>query len=151
MRKGVWREMKEFIKCNWDEYSQDVLQISIETILDSPIIELPWVKGAAAFISSMRDRALLKKLCIFMYYGQDIGLEERCKFLQEHTSEDGRVDEKIIILLDSIDSNNKIKYLSNIFRAAVRADITWDEYQLFNNAIKNLSLNTLYYLRDKHQ
>ena len=151
---------KKFIALLSDEHSQNIIMDSADSIIDyianDEIISSLPVVGTLANIGkasiSFRDRLLIKKISMFLKHIQTIPKSELDDFLSEIEDEEYRekIGEKILILLDSADCDDKAKIIGALFKKLISKELSSDEFDMFSHTVDKINFFELHLLRHSH-
>ena len=139
------KEIQELLINNseaiFDQFCDDDLIKSI------PIINN--LTNAGKTVLSFRDRYLIRKIGIFLDQINDVTEEDLNKFLEKLEAEGYRkkIGEKILILLDRSDDDEKAKITGVLFKKYIRGDISKDHFELLCEAVNKSFFFNLHFLR----
>jgi len=128
---------------------EDQAEVIVDRILkdgllkDIPIIST--LTGAVKTLIAVRDYLLVLKLVKFLQ-GINITEEERAHF--EKTIGDDveyrrTVGQNLLLLIDSLDDITKADMEAKLFKAFLRDDITYDEFQRFSSVVERAFIGDL--------
>ncbi|MDG4474661.1 hypothetical protein [Thiovibrio frasassiensis] len=150
----------KFIDLLRDKNCRDLLINNSEVILDQicedeliksiPIISNLTNTGKA--VLAFRDRYLIRKIGIFLNQINSVDQESLSKFLEKLDKEGYRkkVGEKLLILLDKADDDEKAKVTGELFKRYVSEEISKDTFELLCEAVNKTFFFNLHHLRHGH-
>ena len=127
----------------------DSLEMGLDTLWEAGDLEqipmLDWIAKSIKVVGAVCDRMLIKKIVRFLKPISDVDPEEANHFATR--MEDGRfrkrVEENLYLLLDSLDDMAKAVVIGRMFRALMRKEVTYDDYQRLAGAILRMHLADL--------
>lgn len=141
------------------DITTDLLKDNVENIIDSflePSLlkDLPIIGNAVSILKikdSISDRIFIKKLNNFLFSIRDIEREKIDDFYEKiNTNENYKqnVGEKLIELIDRIDSEAKPQIIGNLFKAVLLQKIDYEYFLRLSNIVENSFYYDLTYLRE---
>lgn len=136
------------------ETTKSVSELGIDVIIEEGIIKnIPIVKSIYSLGKSgiaLRDKILIKKLLSFITELRDgtlsdENLNEYKENLYSNVEDTQDKIEQTIAIIDSFNSNIKVKIYANFYKALISKDITWYEFDYLSNILN------LYFLHDTTQ
>ncbi|MCI0563772.1 MAG: hypothetical protein MN733_35305 [Nitrososphaera sp.] len=122
----------------------DVAELGLDAALAAGLVEdLPvvsWIVGVSKTVSNVRNYFLVQKLMKFLEGLDEITPEEKTELLnklEEDSKFQKRVGEMLLIVLDRLDHVDKANYLSKLFSAYGRSEITYDEFLRLSASIEH--------------
>ena len=129
-----------------DEYAKMAVEAlaSDEVLSHIPVIKT--VRGVAKVVISVRDTILLRKLQNYLYGFSRVSAEERREMIARLRSEPDygdRIGERIIELLDRVESDRKPSMIAAAFAAFANKEIDLKTLRRLNGAIERLPTNEI--------
>ncbi len=125
--------------------SKEYAEIALDSVLSEGVLhDIPVISTIVAIGRvglSINDQIFAKKLIRFLSSLSELEPEERASMIDRLDSEDGfrhQVGDRLIELLDKIDSHAKPEMLAKAFRAYAAGLIDGDMLNRLNNAIERL-------------
>lgn len=125
--------------------ARDYVEISLDSVLSAGLLrEIPIIKTIAALGHlgvSINDRIFAKKLLQFLCSLSDLSQEERVSMADRLDEEEGfrhQVGERLIEILDRVDSHEKPEMLARVFRGYALNLINFNMLCRLNIAIERL-------------
>lgn len=147
----------QFIDLIKDENARELLcdyaEIAIDSFTDDENLEnIPIVgtltKGGK-FILSFRDRIFVKKISSFLQEAKEIDPQKKLQYFEELGGEEERVKagEKLLTLVDRLDSEEKAKIVGRLFRMRVEGTLSESWFSVITNAIEKTYFMEFHMLR----
>ncbi len=123
------------------------LEAVYETGKDVVVNNIPALSEVIKLVSSFRDKVLLKKIYFFLQGVNSVSKEDIEIFYKKDTN---NFSEKLLITIDRIDFEEKIKYLSRLFEFLISNKI--DEILFFKctKALENLYYKDIDKFKEKY-
>jgi hypothetical protein len=139
--------VQEGIKSNSD-LAVDILEITIDTLMEGIVKELPIIKSLVAFYKGslgIREAHFIKKLLIFfkqLHSGtvSDSDLVLFSKKFDEDNDYRKKVTNHIMILNDRFIEDRKSVYFANLLGAHIKSHISYDEFIEMSLILENSQL-----------
>ena len=127
-----------------DQFCEDELIQSI------PILNN--LTNAGKAVLSFRDRYLVRKIGIFLNQISDVNEKELNTFLENLDKENYRkkIGEKLLILLDSSDDEEKAKVTGELFKRYIKDELSKENFELLCHAVNKTYFFHLHLLRHCH-
>jgi hypothetical protein len=138
-----------FMSKELKEYSESLLDDFISGLLGNPVALSRAMKTIISSPFFIREHLFWQKFDKFLR-GLDFYLGDKIKFA-ERISRDGKENEnaeRIIHVIDSIDVDEKVKYIINVSCALCAEQIELDQYFRLMQAIKDNLIEDLIYLKN---
>lgn len=112
------------------------------------LVEIPYVStivNIATFGSKIKQYFFAKNLIKFLLQLESIPLEEREDFIKklENSKESKKVGDNLILIIDSLDDDEKAVILGKLFKRTIEGKITIDTFHRLAIGIKNIYLEDL--------
>lgn len=151
---------QEFLKLLSDKECQNLIISNSEVILDNfcddalvkSIPILSNLTNAGKAILSFRDRYLIRKIGIFLYQLESLDSYTIENFFSKLESDSYRnkIGEKILILLDSADDDEKAKITGELFKRFVSKKMSKDTFDLICETVNKTFFFNLHLFRHGH-
>lgn len=129
------------------ELSTDIAELLIDSKINSDLIkDIPVIGSLVKLFksgASIRDYLFLKKLSIFLFELSKISIHKRNSFLlkaENDRSFKQKIGEKLLILLEKFDDNDKSILLANALKALIEEKITYKTFVILSQSIEKFSL-----------
>lgn len=123
-------------------------EIAIDSTMESGLIQDIPILGSLVRLtkigSTIKDYLFANKLKYFLLSTNSVSTEERIKFLDKYYSKEEKSEvlgEKLINLLDKIDSNKKATMAGKVFNLFLLEEISYIEFSDLLYAIENFKLH----------
>ncbi|MGK0271266.1 MAG: hypothetical protein ACI88H_001923 [Cocleimonas sp.] len=134
--------------------SGELGEIAIDSILDDGLLkDIPiigtitglWKTGA-----SIKDALFTQKLLVFLNTISDIPADKRAGMVEslDDPSTSEKAGEKLLILLERLESSGKAKLLAKTFKVYVESIISREEFWRVSYIIDNLPLSDIWALKE---
>lgn len=124
------------------QITPDLLEVALDHILDDDTIkDIPIVRSIIGVIktaASIRDRALVKKLILFLSPLGSVPSEIRGQFKARMNVDEEfkkKVGEKLLLIIERLDDMSKPKLVANAFQAYMEGEIDFEMFQRLTGAI----------------
>lgn len=133
----------------------ELTDVGIDSILSEQLWgSLPIASGfveASKVYLCIRDRLFLKKLYGFLHGLKTTSLEERVSFLRRHYGgKEKQLGERLIMLLDSLDDQDKPIMISRLFRAHMYEQVDNNMFFRLAYAVQRCIIYDLLFLSANH-
>ena len=139
----------------------DILEISLDSVLDEGVLkEIPIIGSLAKLYSvgsTIQGKIFEKKILKFLYETDKISDEKKAKFqaeIEQNPNYRNQIGEKLLIIIDKIDDNDKSTIIGKLFRKYIEEEIDLDVFQRLASTIVNSflpDLKILYKYKEKPQ
>lgn len=130
----------------------DYVEIGIDSLLDDSIIkEIPVIKTVNSVFKigkSINTAFFYKKLITFLVNMNDIGIEERERFIERYVKDDKDFSEKLLYVIDKLDENKKSEYLAKIFKCYGKGSIDYSTFRRFCIILTNIYIEDIKFLQN---
>lgn len=116
------------------DFTKELAETTLDSVIDNPILQnIPVVQGCIAFYKmgiGIRERHNIKKILQFLNSLSTISLEEKEDFIKKLNSENQseEIFERVLVILDRLDEEEKASILGNLFKLYVYEIITKDKF-----------------------
>ncbi len=149
---------KNFLALLKDENSQNVIIENAEAILDSVIdndvIDSIPILGSLTSIGkaymAFKDRQLIGKIGVFLKQLQNLSQEEINDFLDNEAQKPEEIGEKLLIILDRVETDDKAKVIGEIFAQYIQQKIIKDNFDILCHAVDRVYFFELHLLRHSY-
>lgn len=125
--------------------SPDVL-VNITKLSSDLILPIKSILNLYNGIISIKDAILIQKLKLFLFELNKTNIEERTKLVQKIDNDlnyKTKVGEKIILILDQADDNEKASIIGKLFSCIVEGKINYDEFIICVGYVNRCSSSTM--------
>lgn len=144
----------ETMKTNITDLTIDISEMKLDSILNNGMIkDLPIIKylySGCKFILDVRDYFFIKKLSEFLNQLSSIPLEERVQFLSKKGSDEHKLGERLLMLIERSDSLDKPVLIARLFRAYLYEKIDINLFNRLCNIVERTYIQDIYFLRDNY-
>lgn len=147
---------KNFLDLLKDENGQNIIIENAEVILDnvfeSEVIKSVPILGSLANIGkayiSFKDRQLINKIAKFLEQLKVISQKELSEFLENEAQDPEALGEKVLVVLDRVETDEKAKIIGVLLVHYIKAKITKDDFDLLCHAVDRVYFFELHMLRN---
>lgn len=131
------------------DFTKEFAETTLDSVIDNPILQnIPVVQGLIALYKTgvgIRERHNLKKILKFLNSLSSISFEERQAFIGKLNSENAKEEifEKLLLILDRLDEEEKALILGNLFKLYVLEVITRNQFLRLSSIVEKAFLNDL--------
>ncbi len=140
---------------NIKDITVDVLETSLDHFLEEDVIKEIPVFGtlykAGKVVSGIRESIFAKKILKFLFEINKIPQEERIRFINKLEAEKkfrNKVGEKLIVIIEQLDDLDKPEIIGRLFKAAIKEQITYDDFLRLSSVVQKAYVPDLINLRD---
>ncbi|MFH1217781.1 MAG: hypothetical protein V1706_14900 [Pseudomonadota bacterium] len=149
---------KNFLALLKDENGQNFIIDNAEVILDSALesdaIKAVPILGNLANIGkayiSFKDRQLINKIAKFLEQLKVVSPKELNDFLENDAQDPEALGEKVLVVLDRVETDEKAKIIGVLLVQYIRGIITKDDFDLLCHAVDRVYFFELHMLRHCH-
>ena len=126
-------------------------QVIDENLSESALKEIPILKTIISIkkaYNSISDSIFLKKAMCVLYEMKDVSTEDRVKFIQELEDKHDTGVEKILMIIDKIESTEKAKIIGRLIKIKATTDLSIKEFNKLIKLIKDAHLEDLILIED---
>ena len=124
------------------QITPDWVELALDHVLDDGIIkDIPIVRsivGVVKAATSIRDRALVKKIVGFLFSLNSVSPEIRKQFKEKLDADEkfrNKIGEKLLLVIDRLDDMDKPRLIASAFQAFMEEKIDFDIFQRLASAI----------------
>lgn len=135
------------------QITPDLAEVALDHVLDDGIVkDIPVIRSLYSIYKttiSLRDRALIKKLLIFLSSLKSLLPEKKQKFKERINKDDKfkqKVGEHLLLILERLDDMGKPFLVANAFHAFLEELIDYETFQRLASAIDRSFFLDLKYL-----
>jgi hypothetical protein len=133
-----------------NELAKDISEVSLDRIIEDPTFrEVPLIGtllNVYKVAVGIRGAFIVKKVAKFLFRLREISVEDRREFLNKLQKDEkykGQVVEKLLLILDRLDEEDKAEVLGNLFKAAIEGKISVDEFLRLSVIVDKIYLKDL--------
>jgi len=138
------------------QITPDLVEVALDHVLDNDIIkDIPIVRtmiGVLKAATSIRDRALVKKLIRFLFSLGSVSSETREQFKARMNVDEEfkkKVGEKLLLIVERLDDMSKPNLVAHAFQAYMEQKIDFDMFQRLAGAIDKSFYSDLMALKSR--
>lgn len=147
----IEKSMIETLKSDFANISKEFMEVGIDSMLQDGILkDIPIIGTLGSVFKvgiSIRDRYFIRKIIEFLCSLEDTSLDERREFLVKHSNEQ-RLGEKLIFILDRLDDIEKPKLIANLFKKYMYNEIDYVTFQRLSLIIEKCFIEDLKFLKN---
>lgn len=124
------------------QITPDLVEVGLDHVLDDGIVkDIPFVRTFYAIYKttvSLRDRAFVKKLLIFLSSLNSVSKEKRAKFKSRINADEKfkrKVGEQLLLILEHLDDTEKADLVAHAFQAYLDEHMNYETFLRIASAV----------------
>ena len=156
-KQSVIEQFNRSLLIDYEDMGVDFIEANIDNVINNPVFEaIPIVKCFKGIIKgclAIRDRYLLKNICVFLKNLRDGNLTQKQindyknKNLKNKKQYDKEI-ERVIFLIDRQSEEQKVIMISNYFKSLINEEITYNTFVDYTDLVDKLLWTDLSYIKN---